>query len=100
MCYLILKYTFSVLKVLDWLANHGEVFIRKNTGIGRNLQKARVYQKSPEHFENVAQVSDLDMYITLNSDNNISLKNLVLLILRINKLAGLKILVIFLYIHC
>lgn len=43
--------------MLDWLANHGEVFIRKNTGIGRNLQKARVYQKSHEHFENVAQVS-------------------------------------------
>lgn len=37
------------------MANHGEVFLRKNTGIGRNLQKARVYQKSHEHFENVAQ---------------------------------------------
>lgn len=48
-------------KVLDWLANHGEVFIRKNTGIGRNLQKARVYQKSHEHFENVAQVSNLEI---------------------------------------
>lgn len=45
-------------QVLDWLANHGEVFLRKNIGIGRNLQKARVYQKSHEHFENVAQVSD------------------------------------------
>lgn len=41
--------------MLDWLQNHGEVFLRKNTGIGRNLQKARVYQKSHEHFENVAQ---------------------------------------------
>ncbi|KAL3284865.1 hypothetical protein HHI36_019003, partial [Cryptolaemus montrouzieri] len=47
----------DVKQVLDWLSNHGEVFIRKNTGIGRNLQKARVYQKSHEHFENVAQVS-------------------------------------------
>jgi len=45
-----------VKQVLDWLTNHGEVFIRKNTGVGRNLQKARVYQKSHEHFENVAQV--------------------------------------------
>ncbi|KAK0088982.1 hypothetical protein PV325_009865 [Microctonus aethiopoides] len=45
----------DVKQVLDWLANHGEVFIRKNTGVGRNLQKARVYQKSHEHFENVAQ---------------------------------------------
>lgn len=42
--------------MLDWLANHGEVFLQKNTGIGRNLGKARVYQKSHEHFENVAQV--------------------------------------------
>lgn len=41
--------------MLDWLENHGEVFLRKNTGIGRSLQKARVYQKSHEHFENVAQ---------------------------------------------
>jgi hypothetical protein len=50
--------SFVVLvQVLDWLANHGEVFLRKNIGIGRNLQKARVYQKSHEHFENVAQVS-------------------------------------------
>ncbi|KAF7988703.1 hypothetical protein HCN44_001276 [Aphidius gifuensis] len=45
----------DVKQVLDWLTNHGEVFIRKNTGVGRNLQKARVYQKSHEHFENVAQ---------------------------------------------
>ncbi|XP_046401247.1 triple functional domain protein [Ischnura elegans] len=45
----------DVKQVLDWLENHGEVFLRKNTGIGRNLQKARVYQKSHEHFENVAQ---------------------------------------------
>nr|CAD7431851.1 unnamed protein product [Timema monikensis] len=47
----------DVKQVLDWLANHGEVFLRKNVAIGRNLQKARVYQKSHEHFENVAQVS-------------------------------------------
>ncbi|XP_034481453.1 triple functional domain protein isoform X1 [Drosophila innubila] len=45
----------DVKQVLDWLKNHGEVFLRKNTGIGRSLQKARVYQKSHEHFENVAQ---------------------------------------------
>ncbi|XP_052122184.1 kalirin isoform X6 [Frankliniella occidentalis] len=45
----------DVKQVLDWLANHGEVFLRKNIGIGRNLQKARVYQKSHEHFQNVAQ---------------------------------------------
>uniref|UniRef100_A0A336L0L3 CSON003029 protein n=1 Tax=Culicoides sonorensis TaxID=179676 RepID=A0A336L0L3_CULSO len=45
----------DVKQVLDWLQNHGEVFLRKNKGIGRNLQKARIYQTSHEHFENVAQ---------------------------------------------
>lgn len=45
----------DVKQVLDWLENHGEVFLRKNTGIGKNLQKAKVYQKSHEHFEKVAQ---------------------------------------------
>ncbi|RZF38922.1 hypothetical protein LSTR_LSTR005169, partial [Laodelphax striatellus] len=45
----------DVKQVLDWLANHGEVFLRKNTGVGRTLQKARVYQNSHQHFENVAQ---------------------------------------------
>jgi hypothetical protein len=42
--------------VLDWLEKHGEVFLRKNVGIGRNLQKARLYQKSHETFEGVVQV--------------------------------------------
>ena len=45
----------DVKQVLDWLQNHGDVFLRKNKGIGRNLQKARIYQTSHEHFENVAQ---------------------------------------------
>ncbi len=43
-------------QVLDWLEKHGEVFLRKNVGIGRNLQKARLYQKSHETFEGVVQV--------------------------------------------
>ena len=43
-------------QVLDWLEKHGEVFLRKNIGIGRNLTKARVYQKSHETFEGVVQV--------------------------------------------
>lgn len=45
----------DVKQVLDWLQNHGDVFLKKNIGIGRNLQKARIYQTSHEHFENVAQ---------------------------------------------
>lgn len=45
----------DVKQVLDWLQNHGDVFLLKNKGIGKNLQKARLYQTSHEHFENVAQ---------------------------------------------
>ena len=46
--------------MLDWLEKHGEVFLRKNVGIGKNLQKARAYQKSHETFEGVVQVGDSD----------------------------------------
>ena len=48
----------DVKQVLDWLEKHGEVFLRKNVGIGRNLQKARAYQKSHETFEGVVQVGN------------------------------------------
>ncbi|XP_047543858.1 triple functional domain protein isoform X1 [Vanessa atalanta] len=51
----LLLYKEDCRQVLDWLGNHGEKFLIKNTGIGRNLHKARMYQKSHEHFENVAQ---------------------------------------------
>ncbi|UYV76149.1 TRIO [Cordylochernes scorpioides] len=45
----------DVRQVLDWLQHHGEVFLLKNPGIGKNLQRSRALQKSHEHFENVAQ---------------------------------------------
>ncbi|XP_022244114.1 triple functional domain protein-like isoform X1 [Limulus polyphemus] len=45
----------DVRQVVDWLDNHGEVFLQKNTGVGKNLQRAQALQKSHEHFENVAQ---------------------------------------------
>ena len=48
--------------MLDWLEKHGEVFLRKNVGIGRNLQKSRVYQKSHETFEGVVQVELITLY--------------------------------------
>ena len=44
--------------MLDWLEKHGEVFLRKNVGIGRNLAKSRAYQKSHETFEGVVQVGN------------------------------------------
>ncbi|XP_065568426.1 triple functional domain protein-like isoform X2 [Artemia franciscana] len=45
----------DVKQVLDWLETHGEVFLRKNVGVGKNLQKSKAYQRSHQHFENVAQ---------------------------------------------
>ena len=54
----------DVKQVLDWLENHGEVFLRKNVGIGRNLAKAKAYQRSHQHFECVAQViSTTELYV-------------------------------------
>ncbi|CAG0918915.1 unnamed protein product [Notodromas monacha] len=44
----------DVRLVLDWLKNHGQVFLMNNRGIGRNLQKAIALQKSHQHFERVA----------------------------------------------
>lgn len=46
----------DVKQVLDWLDNHGEMFLRKNTSIGRTLAKARLLRKSHQHFEAVLQV--------------------------------------------
>ncbi len=45
----------DVRQVLEWIDNHGEGFLKKNPGIGRNLAKARALQKSHNHFESVAQ---------------------------------------------
>ncbi|XP_074654482.1 kalirin-like isoform X2 [Tubulanus polymorphus] len=45
----------DVKQVIDWLDNHGDVFLKKNTSIGKTLQRAKALQKSHEHFETVAQ---------------------------------------------
>lgn len=45
------------VQVIDWLNNHGDVFLKKNTSIGKTLQRAKALQKSHEHFESVARVS-------------------------------------------
>ena len=57
--------------MLDWLQNHGEVFLRKNVGVGRNLQKARAYQKSHQTFEGVVQVKVLLQFFMDINDKNI-----------------------------
>ncbi|XP_052674047.1 kalirin-like isoform X2 [Crassostrea angulata] len=45
----------DVKQVIDWLENHGDVFLKKNTSIGRSLQRSKALQKSHQHFETVAK---------------------------------------------
>ncbi|CAH1789675.1 unnamed protein product [Owenia fusiformis] len=45
----------DVKQVIYWLDNHGDIFVEKNTQIGRSLQRAIALKKSHEHFESVAQ---------------------------------------------
>lgn len=45
----------DVRQVIDWIDTHGEGFLKKNIAIGKNLSRARVLQKSHQHFETVAQ---------------------------------------------
>ena len=63
-----MKLYLSVAQVLDWLEKHGEVFLRKNVGIGRNLAKSRAYQKSHETFEGVVQVGGSRILLHRNTE--------------------------------
>ena len=54
----------DLMQVIDWLDSHGEAFLHKNTSIGKSLQRAKSLQRSHEHFEIVAQVSDPSLHKT------------------------------------
>lgn len=45
----------DVKQVIEWIDTHGEGFLNKHVGVGRNLQKTRALQNSYEHFDKVAQ---------------------------------------------
>lgn len=45
----------DVKQVIEWIDVHGEGFLNKHVGVGRNLQKTRALQSSYEHFDKVAQ---------------------------------------------
>ncbi|KRY12974.1 Triple functional domain protein [Trichinella patagoniensis] len=45
----------DVKRVIDWLDDHGESFLRRNHGVGRTLQRARALQRSQQQFEDVAK---------------------------------------------
>lgn len=44
---------------MDWLEKHGEQFLSRSVGVGRNLQKALASQKSQTNFEKVVQVKPI-----------------------------------------
>ncbi|XP_076823491.1 triple functional domain protein-like isoform X2 [Clavelina lepadiformis] len=48
-------YEHDVSQVLKWIAEHGEAFLAKYTGIGKSLHRARQLRKRHEDFEDVAQ---------------------------------------------
>uniref|UniRef100_A0A3Q3A5U3 Kalirin-like n=1 Tax=Kryptolebias marmoratus TaxID=37003 RepID=A0A3Q3A5U3_KRYMA len=45
----------DVRQVLDWVEQHGEVFLNKHTGVGKSLHRARALQKRHDDFQQVAQ---------------------------------------------
>lgn len=50
----------SLLQVLGWLDDHGNVFLDKNTAVGKNLQRALQLQRNHDHFEKIADVSNFE----------------------------------------
>eukprot|EP00063_Salmo_salar_P065309 XP_014040144.1 PREDICTED: triple functional domain protein-like [Salmo salar] len=47
--------TSAYTQVLDWVEQHGEVFLNKHTGVGKSLHRARALQKRHDDFQQVAQ---------------------------------------------
>jgi hypothetical protein len=47
----------SKKKVYVWLENHGEVFLRKNYSVGKNLSRAKMLHLSHENFVKVLKAS-------------------------------------------
>uniref|UniRef100_A0AAV2LC82 Uncharacterized protein n=1 Tax=Knipowitschia caucasica TaxID=637954 RepID=A0AAV2LC82_KNICA len=45
----------DVKQVLDWVEQHGEVFLNKHGGVGKSLHRARALQKRHDDFQQVAQ---------------------------------------------
>ncbi|KAK2148865.1 hypothetical protein LSH36_478g00007 [Paralvinella palmiformis] len=43
----------DVKQVIEWVDNHGDVFLEKNRSIGKSLQKATALRNNHEHFESV-----------------------------------------------
>lgn len=51
--YRILNFQLNIKQVYNWLENHGEVFLRKNQSVGKDLRKAKMLHLSHENFVKV-----------------------------------------------
>lgn len=63
---------FCFVQVIDWIENHGEAFLSKHTGVGKSLHRARALQKRHDDFEDVAQVSVRQTWITELNDTAVT----------------------------
>ena len=57
--YRILNFQQNIKQVYNWLENHGEVFLRRNQSIGKNLMRAKMLHLSHENFFLRAQTCEL-----------------------------------------
>ena len=55
--YRMLNFQLNIKQVYNWLENHGEVFLRKNQSVGKNLMRAKMLHLSHENFVKVLKVS-------------------------------------------
>lgn len=59
---------FSPGQVVDWVEKHGEQFLSRSVGVGRNLQKAISAQRSQDNFEKVVQVRNANDQVIYDND--------------------------------
>jgi triple functional domain protein len=51
-----LNFQQNIKQVYNWLENHGEVFLRRNQSLGKNLMRAKMLHLSHENFVKVLKV--------------------------------------------
>ena len=54
--YRMLNFQQNIKQVYNWLENHGEVFLRRNQSLGKNLMRAKMLHLSHENFVKVLKV--------------------------------------------
>jgi hypothetical protein len=69
-----LNFQLNIKQVYNWLENHGELFLRKNQSVGKNLMRAKMLHLSHENFVKVLKVKCL-VSLLFSSNDNSTLKN-------------------------